>query len=62
MTPDDERELPNAIAEGTLDFGGVSLRTVVLDNGERVILAEDFDKYIRPWLDALAEIPDDEPA
>jgi hypothetical protein len=36
--------LPTAIEEGTLDIGGVTLRTYVLDDGRRIINAEDLSK------------------
>lgn len=49
-------EMPKQVAEGTLDFGGVELRVIVLDNGQRLIHAEDFEKYVLPFINACSEI------
>ncbi|MCK9569451.1 hypothetical protein M0R72_10975 [Candidatus Pacearchaeota archaeon] len=38
--------LPKAIREGVLRIGNIELRCAVLDNGKRVILVEDMNKFV----------------
>lgn len=38
-------ELPHAVWEGTFTLGGFTIRCSVLDDGRRVINAEDLDAF-----------------
>lgn len=48
-------DIPNATHESVQEFFGVSVRTYVLDDGRRIINAEDFHKLMtvmgvtEPW-------------
>jgi hypothetical protein len=37
--------IPKSIAQGVFNLGGMKLRTHVLDNGQRVIDANDMEKF-----------------
>ncbi|HGE8301218.1 TPA: hypothetical protein ACGD5C_001534 [Serratia marcescens] len=49
-TPD----LPTSIAEETMEVAGMQFKVHVLDNGQRVIAAEDAEKLFQ-WLAAAPE-------
>lgn len=38
-------KLPKSVAEGVINLGGVSLKTYVLDNGNRVIDVDDAERF-----------------
>lgn len=44
--PAREEDLPKVISEGTATYAGVEVRTYVLDDGRRIIHADDFHKLM----------------
>lgn len=53
--------LPRAISEGTLTIGGMSLRVINLDNGQRVIDADDAEAFFAALHDGM-DLSDDDAA
>lgn len=51
MTPHKEQPIepvpPKSIAQGVINLGGFKLRTHVLDNGQRVIEADDMERFFK---------------
>jgi hypothetical protein len=44
--PSRPEDIPNAVSEGVQEIMGVKLRTYVLDDGRRIIDADDFHKLL----------------
>ncbi|MGL9724834.1 MAG: hypothetical protein ACR5LH_15595 [Sodalis sp. (in: enterobacteria)] len=42
-------KIPQAIAESEIEIGDLKIRVMVLDNGQRVVPEEDFEKF-NVWL------------
>ena len=56
-----DKPLPRAIREATFTLYGVPVRCVVLDTGQRVINAEDFDRLMMAISDSGESDRDYEP-
>lgn len=48
--------LPKSVAQGVINIGGFKLRTHVLDNGQRVFEAKDFEKFITAFTNGDVDI------
>ena len=45
-------KLPTVVREGSFELSGVTLRTYVLDDGRRIIDADDLASFFVRWADA----------
>jgi hypothetical protein len=52
-------DLPRAIAEEAITIAGVSVRVAVLEDGRRVLNADDADALFRLWANGHGLAPDD---
>jgi hypothetical protein len=50
MSNDTKDEIPTATHEGELTIGGITMRIYNLDNGKRVVDANDMNAFLMRWL------------
>lgn len=58
--PPPEHRVPESIHSGTIKLGSHTLKVHQLDNGERVIEAESFRKFVDALGDGSLELPTDD--
>jgi len=40
------KELPKEVSRGKVNLGGLEIEVIVLDDGQRIVSEEDFNKFL----------------